>query len=197
MKDTTKNYTSFHQKITLVFIGVGIFFVLIEILLRLSGFVQMSLQEHKNMRSIQQRGYYRIMCIGESTTRYHGKDSYPYQLEQVLNEHSLGIKFSVVNDGIPGITTDGLVKRLPRDIDMYKPDMVLAMMGVNDFSLEWSELARPFIIKKNGFLTQLRIFKLIQLIQLNTLSKFRQLFYKKADNKNIKSKTIANNATQL
>jgi len=178
----------------LVFVGIGVSLVLIEILLRLSGFVYMSLQEHRNYLSMKQRGHYRILCIGESTTQ-GGDWAWPHQIEQVLNESSFGVKFSVINAGIAGITTDGLAERLPGEIDRYKPNMVLAMMGVNDNSLEWSEAARPFI--KKSFFSQFRTFKLLQLLRLNALAKFRKLFYKKAENKYDEGKTAAYSTTRF
>ena len=178
----------------LIFVGVGVSLVLIEILLRLSGFVYMSLQEHRNYLSMKQRGHYRILCIGESTTQ-GGDWAWPHQLEQVLNERSLGIRFSVINAGVAGITTDGLAERLPREIDRYKPNMVLAMMGVNDNSLEWSEAARPFI--KKSFFSQLRTFKLLQLLRLNALAKTRKLFYGKVENRYDEGKTAACDTTRF
>ena len=56
-----------------------------ELGLRLGGVVFLSLQEYRNVRSIMGKGEYRIMCIGESTTAFGGEDSYPAQLEKILN----------------------------------------------------------------------------------------------------------------
>jgi tetratricopeptide (TPR) repeat protein len=48
----------------------------------------------------------------------------------VLAEH--GRRATVVNKGMPAITTDVIVAELPGWIETYRPAVVIAMMGVND-----------------------------------------------------------------
>ena len=69
------------QKITLVFLGLSLAVLILEIGLRTSGFVILSLQEYKNLQSIKQNGEFRIMCMGESTTQ----GEYPPSLKEILN----------------------------------------------------------------------------------------------------------------
>ena len=69
--------------------------------MRLGGFVILSLQELKNRVSITQKGEYRILCLGESTTQ----GQYPPFLEETLNRRNIGIKFSVIDKGVCGIET--------------------------------------------------------------------------------------------
>lgn len=93
--------TSFRQRIFLIIGGLFLSLVILEIALRFGGFMFLFLQEHRNIASIRQKGEYRIMCLGESTTALGDKNSYPSQLEEVLNQRSQKIKFSVINKGTP------------------------------------------------------------------------------------------------
>ena len=97
------------QKIALIIFGLFLCLALLEIGLRIGGFVFLSLQEHRNRIALKQKGAYRIMCLGESTTAIGGEDSYPSQLEEILNERNIGIRFSVINKGIPGANTTAIL----------------------------------------------------------------------------------------
>lgn len=65
--------------------------------LRLGGLVFTSLQEHRNYLSVKQKGAYRILCLGESTTA----GQYTAFLEEILNQRNIGIKFSVIDKVSP------------------------------------------------------------------------------------------------
>ncbi|MCX5702370.1 MAG: hypothetical protein NTW64_05310, partial [Candidatus Omnitrophica bacterium] len=75
------------QKITLLLFGLSLCIVLLEAGLRLGGFIILSLQEYRNNLSIRQKGAYRIICLGESTTQ----NQYPPFLEEILNQRNIGI----------------------------------------------------------------------------------------------------------
>ena len=66
--DLQKPKVKFSQKILLMSLGVLLGVFLLEIGLRMGGFIVMSLQEYRNHISMKQKGTYRIMCLGESTT---------------------------------------------------------------------------------------------------------------------------------
>ena len=116
------------QKLGLVAFGILLAFLILEASLRLAGFAMLSLQAHRNAVSLQQKGVYRIMCIGESTTQWQ----YPPVLERILNERNVGTRFSVIDRGLAGAQTSLLLSRLESDLDRYRPHMVMAMMGIND-----------------------------------------------------------------
>ncbi|NLO91700.1 MAG: hypothetical protein GX410_06890 [Elusimicrobia bacterium] len=59
-------------------------------------------------------------------------NQYPAKLEQELNRAGKGVKFSVIDKGVIGISSDGILAALPENLDTYKPDMVIAMLGEND-----------------------------------------------------------------
>jgi len=124
---------TFKQKILLVFWGIIATFILLEVFLRIGGFIFTLNQERYN-RVIQERNEseFRILCLGESTTAIGGRDSYPYQLEEILNEQNLGKKFEVINKGAVSKKTDFILKYLKKNLDEYSPDVVVLMLGIND-----------------------------------------------------------------
>jgi len=177
------NKISTKQKITLIISGLVLCIVLLELGLRIEGFVFLRLQEHKNIISIRQKGTYRIMCLGESTTAMGGKDSYPHQLEEILNQRDIGIKFSVINKGIPAINTTAIVSQLEANLSKYNPDMVITMMGIND---KRNNLAYKDIDAKEitPFFKSLRICKLVKLLRLHIINKAQELgIYKSKEKK--------------
>ncbi|MBU4333611.1 MAG: tetratricopeptide repeat protein, partial [Candidatus Omnitrophica bacterium] len=106
--------------------------LLLEISLRFGGFLFLSLENYKNTASLFKKNTYRIMCLGESTTVWGGKNNYPGQMERILNKNDLGIKFTVINKGVPGTNTEEIVNNLNDNLNKYKPDMVITVMGIND-----------------------------------------------------------------
>lgn len=107
--------------------------VCVELGLRFIGGVLLNKAKTKTPGA--QKSTYRILTVGESTTfSGGGDDSWPSQLETILNERyaSEGTRFSVINKGIPATTTTGIVSRLEGDIAEVKPHIIVSMMGIND-----------------------------------------------------------------
>lgn len=130
----------------------------------------LSLREYENRSSLRQKGTYRIMCLGESTTFCQ----WPGLLEELLNHNNMGIKFSVIDKSISGSDTGILVSSLENNLDKYRPDMVIAMMGINDRDsvLPYSDIS----VKKAAlFLKSLRICKLIKLLNRHIINKVTEM----------------------
>jgi len=121
------------KKILVVIYGAFFLFIALELLIRAGGFVFVSLQEHRNKVSIRQKGTYKIMCLGESTTA----KQYPGLLEEILNQRNIGVKFSVIDKGVIGTNTKAILSRLGKYINDYKPDMVIVMAGCNDMKVSY------------------------------------------------------------
>ena len=94
---TKPNKSTKYWKISLVFFGIFLCLVLLEIGLRIGGIVLLSMQERRNMAGFQAKDAYRIMCLGESTT-YDGIRIYPsivyvgacrYILQAVFYHHGI------------------------------------------------------------------------------------------------------------
>jgi len=165
---------SFRQKIILVFFGLFLFFVLLEASLRLGGFILLSIQEHRNLQSIKQKGVYRIMCLGESTTQ----GQYPEPLEKILNQRNIGVHFSVIDKGRVSTNILAILSKVESYIDKYHPDAVITMMGINDLG-EHIPYEVVTASKITLFLKSFRTYKLSRLLWLHILTKAKEIgFYK-------------------
>ena len=162
-----KRHTSLRQKAILLACGFLLFLVLLEGALRLGGFLILSLQEHRNKISLRQKGTYRILCVGESTTFCdNSEDSYPRQLENILNQSHSGLTFSVINKGIPAVDSSYIVLQLEDNLAMYKPNMVIAMMGIND-GIAGVSYAESAFSKTDSPFEKLRIYQLAKLLVMH------------------------------
>lgn len=162
--------TSFKQKISLILFGLFLCAVLLEIGLRIGGFIILSVQEYRNQLSIRQRGEYRILCLGESTT----EGQWPGPLEDFLNKKDIGIKFSVIDKGVGGTNTGVIVSLLEGNLEKYNPQMVITMMGINDSggALPYEEIPKR---KISLFFKSFRMYKLIKLLHLHIVNKAEEL----------------------
>ena len=161
-----KTKASFMQKIFLFAFGLFLCAILLESGLRAGGFIFLSFQEHKNAISARQKGAYRILCLGESTTA----NTWPSILEDILNQENMSIKFSVIDKGVPAITTPLILAQLKNNLDKYNPDMVIAMIGIND---PIPTVSHEGIITKRKYtsLSSFRIFKLIKFMHSRIVNK--------------------------
>jgi len=159
------------ENLKLAVIGIITGLIVIELSLRIFGYAFTSYQNVQNADSLRRSGTYKIICVGESTTAYGGKDSYPSQLEKILNTMEPGARFSVINKGEPGGSTSMIVENMDSYIEQYKPNMIVAMMGINDEYLSNIpyENSRMSGIKK--FLMSFRLYKVYRYLYKNI---FRQ-----------------------
>jgi len=81
----------------------------------------------------------RMVCHGDSLTE--GADIEPAYRWPSLLENALNIE--VVNTGIGGDTTGGLMSRFPTDVVSRKPDTVILMGGTNDL---WWDLPVNYVM---------------------------------------------------
>jgi len=84
---------------------------------------------------MRHKGTYRILCLGESTTA----NQYPVFLEKTLNRRHTGLTFSIIDKGVVATDTPTILRRLKENLAVYRPDMVIAMMGVNDRRIAYCE----------------------------------------------------------
>jgi tetratricopeptide (TPR) repeat protein len=120
-----RSFTTYFKRLFVLSLLILIF---LEAGFRIEGVILSSMQTYKNFRSVKQKGTYRILCLGESTTQ----DQYPRFLEKILNKRDLGVKVSVIDKGLAGTNSLAIQMRLEDDLDKYQPDIVVTMMGLND-----------------------------------------------------------------
>jgi tetratricopeptide (TPR) repeat protein len=159
--------TSLLRKATLVLCGVVLFFVFLEAGLRLGGFILSSIQESGNLRSIKQKGTYRILCLGESTTQ----GQYPKPLEQVLNQRNIGVRFGVIDKGKVATNTTFILNRVESYLAEYRPDMVVAMMGNNDKQVTYYE---DIPESDAWFFRHCRVYRFGRILCMQLLKKLRK-----------------------
>lgn len=153
------------QKIILIFSGIIIALVSLEIVLRAAGGLIVFLQHYKNHPALKHTGVYKIMCIGESTTACGGPHSYPAQLYQILNRSGMNVKFVVYNEGVIATETDQIAETLEQKINTYRPHAVITMMGIND---EGDHMP-PKIESKSAVISWIRSFRCYKLLRLMSL----------------------------
>jgi len=171
---TLRPGVSLRQKTALVLLGIIICLVLLEGGLRLGGFALLFMQDQDNSRSIKQKDAYRILCLGESTTA----GQYPPFLEKTLNQRGRGAHFSVVDKGRMGTNTPAILSQVETYLNEYHPDMVVAMMGVNDWG-DHIPFEAPTASKGMSFIRSFRTYKLTRLLWLHLLNKGKELgFFK-------------------
>ena len=150
MKYELKSIPMF-RNIALAFTGVVIGLVYVELLLRLAGFFYLSLREMNDRVAPADDGTFRILCVGESTTQ----GQYPAYLEEILAKKRPDVKFKVIDRGIAGTNTVEILDGLEGNIKKYGPQMIVAMMGINDSG--WD------VVWKKKFYEDLRLYKLVKI----------------------------------
>ncbi len=156
-------------KITLIIFGLFLFLVFLEIGLRLGGFLLLSVQEHRNLQSIKQKGTYRVLCLGESSTQ----EEYPLFLEETLNQRNIGVRFSVIDKGMRSTNTPAILSQVESYLVKYHPDAVVAMMGINDqgkhVPFEAATTSKGMLLIRS-----FRTYKLTRLLWLHILAKVKE-----------------------
>ncbi|MBM4269876.1 MAG: hypothetical protein FJ144_25290 [Deltaproteobacteria bacterium] len=113
---------------------------------------------------------FRILTIGDSNTYGLGmtrEAAYPAQLERRLNASVGEEKFEVINLGVPGLNSSQALQYLPKYVELYEPDLLLVLTGVNDY---WNpaesntDAAESLRNRIHRLLSHLRIYRLIVLV---------------------------------
>jgi hypothetical protein len=121
------------EKIGAALLGLLVVLITLELVFRAGAAVFTLQQTHLNEIALREGKECRILCVGESTTAMGGRFSYPSQLQDVLNSRRREITFPVINGGLIGASSSDIVAGLERSLDRYRPRIVVAMMGANDF----------------------------------------------------------------
>jgi Flp pilus assembly protein TadD/lysophospholipase L1-like esterase len=152
--------TTFSQKALLVLFGIVLTLAALELLLRFGGFLFHARQDSLNKATFSQEEV-RVLCIGESTTALGDDNSYPSQLEEILNLSSGKTKFKVINKGMVSKTSYDILAQLDQNLKAYRPAIVVGMIGIND------NKDTPGFLERKGirsFLSGLRVYHLYVLL---------------------------------
>ncbi len=139
----------FMKKILVIFLSFFVFLIILEIFLRLFGYFFV-LNNQKTAYVLKENNVYRIMCLGDSTTALGGVDSYPYILEEVLNNSYSKIKFEVINKGEILVDTEHIANNLESNIYKYNPNLIIVMAGINDkYKMAFGAWTKPNFLFNN------------------------------------------------
>ncbi|MBU3911711.1 MAG: hypothetical protein KKD90_03910 [Candidatus Omnitrophica bacterium] len=154
--------------------GIFIFLIALESSLRIGGELYIRHRDHGLCAKTTEteRDAFRILCLGDSYTYGVGdtyNNSYPSQLEVMLDRIDADRKIVVKNLGSPGGNSYRILKIFTENIDTYKPDIVVIMVGMNnDWNLEGMQrfYQGPLPKSLKIDLYDLRIYKLYKLASM-------------------------------
>lgn len=116
-------------------------------------------------------GDMRVLALGDSNTYglyLPAQDSYPAQLETQWNTQHPDLPIEMINLGYPGTNSFRLLANLPEILDTFKPDLVLLMIGFNDF---WTPAETPTSTEELSWIEKIqyrsRIYKLAYMLFQN------------------------------
>lgn len=125
----------------------------------------------------------RVLCVGDSHTFGAGvraRESYPAQLQVLLDERWPG-RYSIVNLGVPGMSTAQVRERLPLQLARYEPDLVILWAGVNNaWSASRSSGAAALGERLEALALRSRLYRLVR-VALHDLSLERAAAATRAD----------------
>ncbi|MFA5163777.1 MAG: tetratricopeptide repeat protein [Patescibacteria group bacterium] len=161
--------------------------------MRLEESITISLKHYKNIQFPKNEGVYCILALGDCTTALGGMDSWPAQLDKVLNAQNTGVRFKVINKGRTDTDTSVIVSKLDDLLNKIKPDMVVVMSGIND-GIRDTPYDNLEIPNKKRYPPQLKIYNLTRKIYLAIVKNIKRTRYSRKSNisKNCESGIINN-----
>ena len=121
------------KKTALIFAGMILSLIILELLLQITGFFYSNFFIDKPQDIVKAEGReYRILCLGDSWTVGAGldrEDSYPAQLEKILNAAHSKRKFKVYNLGFHDFNSTMVLRKFKNAYPVLNPDIVVVMMG--------------------------------------------------------------------
>ncbi|MDD5021211.1 MAG: hypothetical protein PHR82_03620 [Endomicrobiaceae bacterium] len=144
------------KKIILILCGFFIAFISIELVLQTTSFIIIQFhkfENHKKVKLTPKKDVITILCIGESTTF----SQYPKLLERYFRTYLSKQYVKVIDCGVSGTNIKNILNTIDDDINKYKPDIVISMMGIND-----AYMRDTVIYQKKYNLKILELFRLIK-----------------------------------
>jgi lysophospholipase L1-like esterase len=114
-----------------LFLGAVATILIVELLLFAGGLVFKDNKENVNQELIRKgEGNKVIFCLGDSTTAIGGKESWPYQLQEMLDEENSN--YTVLNRGRVLADSSDVVGILEGRDDSLDIEYIVVMSGIND-----------------------------------------------------------------
>ena len=198
MKNITKNPSSLSikQKILIIVVSLVLFLAVTEIGLRLVGNFYLLIRRGK----VELKSSFKILCLGDSFTYGVGakhEESYPEQLERLLNENYKNKYFEVFNLGVPSFNSSQTLKYLEKNADKFNPDLIIVLTGLNNQS-QLLDIEYPLVCGKEVksrnilfsqrlviFFNKFRVYKLLKTCIVNFKNKMATNDYREKGDENI------------
>ena len=175
------------RKLLALFLGSLAVLIAGEAALRVGGYVWRGKARYDKSETAG----YTILCLGDSYTSGSGEspeNSYPRQLEALLNRGGRGKTFSVLNGGIPSCNTAQILQQLDSNIKKAKPDLVLLLAGGanswNYWGLDSRRLDGARWPARLGYaLNSIKLVKLAKLLYMSLHAEppgLKELYYEEA-----------------
>ncbi|MFI5394425.1 MAG: SGNH/GDSL hydrolase family protein [Candidatus Binatia bacterium] len=120
------------NRVALVVFGIGAALLVVEAALQLGAMFVGGTFRDRSWATEKRR----VLCLGDSNTYGVYVDrlqAYPKVFEALWNAEPGKAPIEVLNLGYPGTNSSKLVKDMRRMLWAFRPDMVVVMIGVNDF----------------------------------------------------------------
>lgn len=172
------------KRILFIFFMIMATLCILEIVLRLSGDIYLCLKYSSKTVHVD-LDEFNILCLGDSFTQGFGAPdgwSYSEQLEKLLSKiPGNKKKFNVYKKFY--INSSTILKYLTKDIEMYKPNLIIIMTGCNDrWSLEnftdFVLINSNFLTRVNVWLSSFNVYKLAKISFLNLKNLRNRIIYK-------------------
>lgn len=165
------------KKVFFIFTGILISFLIIEFSLHIGGLLfqwQVKRGEITKRLNRVNKASLSILCVGDSYTFGAGAKSgysYPEQLQKLIDAENMNYTF--YNLGVPGMNSSTVLLELPKWIELYKPQIIVLLIGAND---NWNyqnsnyylfQKNRRFYISLQSFLIKFRTYKLYKILAMN------------------------------
>lgn len=174
------------KKINL-FVYIIIFSSALELTLQAASSFIISKTKKQNLTK---GGDFNILCVGDSFTYGIGapaQDSYPKQLERLINKTRGDKYIHVINLGVSGYNSSQCLDYLKKEFDSYNPKIVLNMSGLNNcwnfinssyFKIKQYKQSNPIKYRFkliDAALSRLRTYKVIKIAFLNVSARLKSI----------------------
>ncbi|MFH2137587.1 MAG: GDSL-type esterase/lipase family protein [Candidatus Omnitrophota bacterium] len=160
------------RKFLLIIFGIIICFIVVECALCVLGIVYKKICVPEYDITCKNKDDFTIICLGDSFTYGTGagpENSWPVQLEYILNRNKKEKSFRVLNLGYPDFTSAMALRKFKESFPVLNPDMVVIMIGRSDaWSLPEKMANGPdFFSQVTSVYLKLKTVKLIKIISEN------------------------------
>ncbi len=162
------------HRMTIFLLGIFISLVVLEISLRVVGSIYAGLSESDYGE--KKNSAETILCVGDSFTFGIGatrEQSYPAQLQKMLDEADPKQQINVVNRGWPGQNSARLLIRLKEYLQEFKPKVVAVLIGTNnkanffgyrEYLEEVNNKQNRLFLRLHNMLDTIRLYKFVRFV---------------------------------